>query len=137
MSTRTHIARSVRASSENQVKLPFETTPNRTLFSAMGVLIGTGVVAIAFGSPEAQARSALDDMAWAPQQSQLTQSAAAADGGTAGAVALSRAMTPGGVRAEPAAYAVPAAYAAPFAALAVQIDRVYAGVRQRLVRNDG
>ena len=33
--------------------------------------------------------------------------------------------------------ALPAAYAAPFAALAVQIDRVYAGVRQRLVRNDG
>jgi outer membrane protein, adhesin transport system len=107
MSTRTHIARPVRASSENQVKLPFETTPDRTLFSAIGVLVSTGVVAIAFGSPEAQARSALDEMAWAPQQPQLTRAAAAADGGTAGAVALSRAMTPGDVQNEPAAYAVP------------------------------
>jgi outer membrane protein, adhesin transport system len=113
MSTRTQIARSVRASSENQLKFPLETTPDRTLFSAMGVLVSTGVVAVAFAAPEAQAKSALDEMAWAPQQSQLTQGAAAADGGTAGAVALSRAMTPGAVAQNASAMAAPAAYAAP------------------------
>jgi RNase P protein component len=33
--------------------------------------------------------------------------------------------------------ALPAAYDVPFAALAAQVDRVYAGVRQRLARLDG
>jgi RNase P protein component len=33
--------------------------------------------------------------------------------------------------------ALPTAYEAPFAALAAQVDRVYAGVRQRVMRSDG
>lgn len=75
MSSYTKIARRVRAGSGTQSTLPYETTPNRTLFSAMGVLVSTGVIALAVGTPEAKAKSALDDMAWLPQHVPVTQGA--------------------------------------------------------------
>lgn len=40
----------------------------RPLFSALSVLVGTGAVALSALPSQAQARSALDEMAWAPQQ---------------------------------------------------------------------
>ncbi|OXC80742.1 Type I secretion system, outer membrane component LapE AggA [Caballeronia sordidicola] len=82
------------------------------MFSSMGVLVATGVVALSFAAPDAEAKSALDEMAWMPQQAPLTQGSAS-DNGMAGAVALARAMTPGAV-AKPLAVSTPvAAVAAP------------------------
>jgi adhesin transport system outer membrane protein len=103
MSTRTQTARSARAENKLSIELAYQTMPHRTLFSALGVLVSTGVVAVAFGSTDAEAKSALDEMAWAPQQSQLTQSAFAADGSAAGAMAIARAMTPNSAQASVAA----------------------------------
>jgi outer membrane protein TolC len=40
----------------------------RPLFSALSVLVGSGAVALSALPSQAQARSALDEMAWAPQQ---------------------------------------------------------------------
>jgi adhesin transport system outer membrane protein len=124
MSTRTQTARSPRAENKLHIELPYETMSHRTLFSALGILMSTGVVAVAFASPDAEAKSALDEMAWAPQ-SQLTQSAAAADGTASGAVAIARAMTPNmALASEPAANA--ATYAPQQAAPVADENRVAA-----------
>jgi adhesin transport system outer membrane protein len=93
MSNFERVARLDRVRKEPQVTLPYEVTRNRTLFSAMGALVGTGVVALAFAAPEAKAKSSLDEMAWLPQQSPLTQGTASASN-MASAVALSHATTP-------------------------------------------
>jgi adhesin transport system outer membrane protein len=112
MSNPTNLARLSRVRGELKVKLPYQITPSRTMFSSMGVLVATGVVALSFAAPDAEAKSALDEMAWMPQQAPLTQGSAS-DNGMAGAVALARAMTPGAV-AKPLAVSTPvAAVAAP------------------------
>jgi len=112
MSNPTNLARLSRVRGELKVKLPYQLTPSRTMFSSMGVLVATGVVALSFAAPDAEAKSALDEMAWMPQQAPLTQGSAS-DNGMAGAVALARAMTPGAV-AKPLAVSTPvAAVAAP------------------------
>src|SRR5471032_50845 len=113
MSNPIKIARLGRVRKGLQVTPPYQVTPNRTLFSAMGVLVGTGVVALTFAAPDAEAKSALDEMAWLPQQSPLTQGTAS-DNGTAGAVALARAMAPGAVQQ-------PLAVSTPTAAMAVPV----------------
>ena len=72
MSNSTHIARNDR-SEEQLIK---DVVRRRPLFSAFSVLVGTGAVALSALPSQAQARSALDDMAWAPQQhARLTQEA--------------------------------------------------------------
>ena len=112
MSNPTNLARLSRVHGGLKVKLPYQITPSRTMFSSMGVLVATGVVALSFAAPDAEAKSALDEMAWMPQQAPLTQGSAS-DNGMAGAVALARAMTPGAV-AKPLAVSTPvAAVAAP------------------------
>jgi len=112
MSNPTNLARLSRVRGELKVKLPYQITPSRTMFSSMGVLVATGVVALSFAAPDAEAKSALDEMAWMSQQAPLTQGSAS-DNGMAGAVALARAMTPGAV-AKPLAVSTPvAAVAAP------------------------
>jgi len=112
MSNPTNLARLSRVRGELKVKLPYQITPSRTMFSSMGVLVATGVVALSFAAPDAEAKSALDEMAWMPQQAPLRQGSAS-DNGMAGAVALARAMTPGAV-AKPLAVSTPvAAVAAP------------------------
>jgi len=112
MSNPTNLARLSRVHGGLKVKLPYQITPSRTMFSSMGVLVATGVVALSFAAPDAEAKSALDEMAWMSQQAPLTQGSAS-DNGMAGAVALARAMTPGAV-AKPLAVSTPvAAVAAP------------------------
>lgn len=96
MSTQSNLALQVSAGSQIKCELPYYTTPSRTLFSALGVLVGSGVVVLAFGATEAHAKSALDDMAWAPQPGQSAQSDAAANNSSMMAAAsLARAMVPG------------------------------------------
>jgi adhesin transport system outer membrane protein len=75
MSNSTHTARSDRRD-EQLIK---DVVRRRPLFSAFSVLVGTGAVALSALPSQAQARSALDDMAWAPQQhARLTQEPAVA-----------------------------------------------------------
>jgi outer membrane protein, adhesin transport system len=90
MSSHTRIARESHAGSKI---FPYVATPKRTLFSSVGVLVGTGVIVLAFGTAKARAASALDQMAWMPQHAPLTQGTPG--GSMAGAVALARAITPG------------------------------------------
>ncbi|MGX7005603.1 TolC family protein [Caballeronia sp. KNU42] len=95
MSTHTNKARLVRAGNKLDGALPYCITPSRTLFSAMSVLAGSGVIVLAFGATDANARSALDDMAWAPQQSQATQTQVPGANNMATAVALAHALASG------------------------------------------
>src|SRR5471032_502014 len=75
MSNSTHTARIDR----REEQLIKDVVRRRPLFSAFGALVGTGVVALSAVPSQAQARSALDDMQWAPQQhARLTQAPAAA-----------------------------------------------------------
>jgi len=77
MSNSTHTARKDRRE-EQLIKDVFRRRP---LFSALSVLVGSGAVALSALPSQAQARSALDDMAWAPQQhTRSTQETAAASG---------------------------------------------------------
>ncbi|CAN7198070.1 TolC family protein [Caballeronia sp. LjRoot34] len=122
MSTQSNQVRLIRAGNKLDGALPYGITPNRTLFSAMGVLVGSGVIGLAFSATDAKARSALDDMAWAPQQSRLTQPAASVDNNMDGAVALARAIAPGAPRAQPVAVA-PAAAAVYESPQAVAVSR--------------
>jgi outer membrane protein, adhesin transport system len=70
MSNSTHTARTDR----REEQLIKDVVRRRPLFSAFGALVGTGVVALSAVPSQAQARSALDDMQWAPQQhAQLTR----------------------------------------------------------------
>ena len=74
MSTRTYRARSTRAHTANELMkaddAALEAVPRRAVVSALGVLIGTGVITLAFGSAEANAKSALDELPWLPPQLQ-------------------------------------------------------------------
>jgi len=100
MSRYSRMARLTLPDEQLQAGLPYEKTPERTLFSTVGVLIGAGVVTFAFGVSEAKARSALDVMDWLPQQAQLTQGTAS-DLGMAGAVGISLATKPAAVSTMP------------------------------------
>jgi outer membrane protein TolC len=64
MSNSTHTARIDR----REEQLIKDVYRRRPLFSALSVLVGTGAVALSTLPSQAQARSALDDLAWAPQQ---------------------------------------------------------------------
>jgi hypothetical protein len=66
----TNTARLDRAELDASVEQSYEAAPRRKLVSALGVLVGTGVVTLAFGSTEANARSAVDDLDWVPQSHQ-------------------------------------------------------------------
>src|ERR1700712_516029 len=131
-------ARHGRVRKELGFMLPYEATLNRMLFSSMGALVGTGVVALAFVAPEANAKSALDDMAWLPQQTPLTQGTGSQNT-MASAAALARSMVPPVVQAPVTAVSVPAVVERPVAseplegntAPAVQAPLQVASVPQR------
>jgi adhesin transport system outer membrane protein len=75
MSNLIHTARKV-LREEQLIK---DVVRRQPLLSAFSALVGTGVVALSAVPSQAQARSALDDMQWAPQQhTQLTQAPAVA-----------------------------------------------------------
>lgn len=77
MSNSTHTARKDR----REEQLIRDVSHRRPLFSALSVLVGSGAVALSALPSQAQARSALDDMAWAPQQhTRVTQGPAVASG---------------------------------------------------------
>lgn len=124
MSDHNKSARPVRARGGLRVKLPYPTTPQRTVFSAASVLIGTGAVTLAFIAPEAKAKSALDEMAWMPQQLPLTQGTASANA-MAGVAALARAVAP-----EPAQKPMASGAPLPVAAVASAGSRVAVSLPQ-------
>ncbi|AME23889.1 MULTISPECIES: TolC family protein [Burkholderiaceae] len=72
MSNTTRIARPDRG----EEKLIKDVYRRRPLVSSFGVLVGSGVVAMAALPSVAKAKSALDDMAWLPQNAQLSNGAA-------------------------------------------------------------
>ena len=72
MSNSTHIARK----SRREEQLIKDVYRRRPLFSALSVLVGGGVVAIVAMPLDAEAKSALDEMAWLPANTQLTNDAA-------------------------------------------------------------
>jgi outer membrane protein, adhesin transport system len=72
MSNSTHIARTVR----REEQLINDVSRRRPLFSALSVLVGTGVVALSAMPLSAEANSALDEMAWLPANTQLSNDAA-------------------------------------------------------------
>ena len=72
MSNSTHIARVDRG----EATLIKDVYRRRPLVSSFGVLVGSGVVAMAALPSLAEARSALDDLAWLPQNTQLSNDAA-------------------------------------------------------------
>ncbi|CAH2777045.1 MAG: hypothetical protein CBARDCOR_2799 [uncultured Caballeronia sp.] len=65
MSKRTNSAPLHRAQIKVLAKQPSqEAAPRKTIVSALSVLVGTGVATLAFGSPEAHAKSAVDELDW-------------------------------------------------------------------------
>jgi adhesin transport system outer membrane protein len=73
MSNSTRLARTDR----REAQLIKDVYTRRPLLSALSVLVGTGVVAFSALPSKAEAKSALDEMAWLPQHTQLTNNAGA------------------------------------------------------------
>jgi outer membrane protein, adhesin transport system len=90
MSNSTRLARPDRS----EAQLIKDTFNRRPLFSSMSVLVGTGVVALSALPSSAHAKSALDEMAWLPQHTQLTNNAGAVLNAASAPVARAVAVTP-------------------------------------------
>lgn len=90
MSKSNRIARADRS----EAQLIKDAFNRRPLFSSMSVLVGTGVVALSALPSSAHAKSALDEMAWLPQHTQLTNNAGAVLNAASAPVARAVAVTP-------------------------------------------
>jgi outer membrane protein, adhesin transport system len=68
---------SIARTDRREVQLIKDVCNRRPLVSSLSVLVGTGVVAFSALPSSAHAKSALDEMAWLPQHTQLTNNAGA------------------------------------------------------------
>src|ERR1700710_806865 len=66
---------SIARTDRREVQLIKDVCNRRPLVSSLSVLVGTGVVAFSALPSSAHGKSALDEMAWLPQHTQLTNNA--------------------------------------------------------------